>query len=103
MKKRPSRLDDPLQELQAAHALHYAHDNGVVHGGLKPENVLFDRAGKRQIRQILAGDSYASASAREAFFGLGGQDIAEILIQLPSGARRRVIGLPHDRRIVVRP
>jgi hypothetical protein len=31
--------------IQSAHALAYAHAHGVVHGGLKPENVLFDGRG----------------------------------------------------------
>ncbi len=31
--------------LQMAYGLQYAHSEGVVHGNLKPENVLFDRMG----------------------------------------------------------
>ncbi|HEY4223878.1 MAG TPA: serine/threonine-protein kinase, partial [Myxococcota bacterium] len=31
--------------LQASYGLHHAHKHGVVHGGIKPENVLFDAAG----------------------------------------------------------
>jgi hypothetical protein len=31
--------------LQASHGLSAAHRQGVVHGGLKPENILFDSAG----------------------------------------------------------
>lgn len=37
--------------LQAAYALAAAHATGLVHGGLKPENVLFDAAGN-----VLLGD-----------------------------------------------
>lgn len=31
--------------LQCAYALHFAHKHGVLHGGIKPENILFDAAG----------------------------------------------------------
>lgn len=35
--------------LQMAYGLGYAHSEGVVHGNLKPENVLFDRMGNVKI------------------------------------------------------
>jgi tRNA A-37 threonylcarbamoyl transferase component Bud32 len=35
--------------LQLGYGLHHAHKNGVVHGGLKPENILFDAAGNARI------------------------------------------------------
>lgn len=31
--------------LQCAYALHFAHKHGILHGGIKPENILFDAAG----------------------------------------------------------
>ncbi len=31
--------------LQASYGLHHAHRHGVIHAGIKPENVLFDAAG----------------------------------------------------------
>lgn len=31
--------------LQCAYALHFAHKHGVLHGGIKPENILFDATG----------------------------------------------------------
>jgi serine/threonine protein kinase len=31
--------------LQSSYGLHHAHRHGVIHGGIKPENVLFDAAG----------------------------------------------------------
>ncbi len=34
---------------QIAHALGHAHERGVVHGGVKPENVLFDAYGNVQL------------------------------------------------------
>lgn len=35
--------------LQLAYGLHHAHRFGVIHGGLKPENILFDVAGNALI------------------------------------------------------
>lgn len=35
--------------VQVAHALEYAHRHDVIHGGLKPENILFDHMGNAQV------------------------------------------------------
>jgi len=35
--------------IQTAHALAHAHARGVVHGGLKPENILFDARGNVRV------------------------------------------------------
>jgi serine/threonine protein kinase len=46
---------------QVAHALAHAHDQGLVHGALKPENVLLDRTGNALVSDFGAARLVALA------------------------------------------
>src|SRR6266571_2479823 len=40
------RYQKPSTSSRAGQALHYAHQQGIIHGNLKPENILFDAEGE---------------------------------------------------------
>lgn len=59
--------------LQILHALSAAHDEGVTHGGIKPENVVLDSAGNAMltdfgISQVVELDS---SKANQVYVGVG--------------------------------
>ncbi|MGH9381244.1 MAG: CRTAC1 family protein [Thermoanaerobaculia bacterium] len=56
----------------------------------------------RQVRWILAGDSYQSSSDRRALFGFGDSLVDAVEIIWPSGRSRRLISPPTGRYLVVR-
>jgi hypothetical protein len=59
-------------------------------------------AGRRQIRDVKAGGSYASSNDPRAHFGLGGATTAEeITVKWPSGSTTRVQNVPADRILTV--
>lgn len=56
---------------QASYALAHAHRQGVVHGGLKPENVLFDRGGNVRLADFGATRVTAKVGEPGAPFYVG--------------------------------
>ncbi len=63
---------------------------------------LVEAGGRRQRRWVMAGDSYESSSDRRVFFGTGTSNPASIEVTWPSGERRRIVGPPAGRYVVVR-
>ena len=59
--------------LQILHAMKYAHDHGVLHGSLKPENVLLDPSGNARITDFgMSRVAELDASrANQVFVGVG--------------------------------
>lgn len=57
--------------------------------------------GGRQLRWILAGDSYQSSSDRRALFGLGDGSADALEITWPSGHTRRLLSPPQNRCLIV--
>lgn len=70
----PPELNVVLQYfLQILHALHNAHDQGVIHGNLKPENVVLDHAGNALVTDFGLSDIIDSqaGSQNQVFVGVG--------------------------------
>lgn len=60
--------------LQVLHALSTAHDNGVTHGGIKPENVVLDHAGNALMTDFgISGvaDLDHGPGANQVYVGVG--------------------------------
>ena len=62
--------------IQIGHALSHAHRHGIVHGGLKPENVLFDASGNVKladfgIARVAERSTDPSTSASPVYVGRG--------------------------------
>ncbi len=60
--------------LQILHALNTAHDHGVTHGGIKPENVVLDHAGNALVTDFgISGvaELDANRGATQVYVGVG--------------------------------
>ena len=60
--------------LQIVHALNTAHDNGVTHGGLKPENIVLDHAGNALVTDFgisRVAELDANNSTNQVYVGVG--------------------------------
>lgn len=60
--------------LQILHALNTAHDNGVTHGGVKPENIVLDHAGNALVTDFgISGvaELDANRGATQVYVGVG--------------------------------
>lgn len=60
---------------QILHALNSAHDKGITHGGIKPENVVLDQAGNALVTDFgissVAGVDHTQAGASQIYVGVG--------------------------------
>lgn len=59
--------------------------------------VELDTTAGRQVRWVIAGQSYQSSADRRAHFGLGGARGERLEIRWPNGARQRLVRVPADR------
>ena len=57
--------------LQILHALTAAHDAGVVHGGLKPENVVLDQAGNALLTDFGISRVVERSGGNQVYVGVG--------------------------------
>ncbi len=57
--------------LQILHALTAAHDQGVVHGGLKPENVVLDQAGNALLTDFGIARVVERGGGNQVYVGVG--------------------------------
>jgi hypothetical protein len=60
--------------LQILHALNTAHDNGVTHGGIKPENIVLDHAGNALVTDFgmsAVAELDANRGASQVYVGVG--------------------------------
>lgn len=57
--------------LQILHALNAAHDSGVVHGGIKPENVVLDQAGNALLTDFGLSRVVERSSGNQVYVGVG--------------------------------
>jgi len=60
--------------LQVLHALNTSHDNGVTHGGIKPENIVLDHAGNALVTDFgISGvaELDANRGANQVYVGVG--------------------------------
>lgn len=57
--------------LQILHALNAAHDSGVVHGGIKPENVVLDQAGNALLTDFGLSRVVERSGGNQVYVGVG--------------------------------
>ncbi|MEM1349652.1 MAG: serine/threonine-protein kinase, partial [Myxococcota bacterium] len=59
--------------LQALHALNTAHDKGITHGGIKPENVVLDASGNAKLTDfgIYGVVQRAHSTGNQVYIGVG--------------------------------
>jgi hypothetical protein len=54
------------------------------------------------VQEVSIGNGYASGRPAVCHFGLGDHPIVDVEIVLPSGQRKRLMGVKADRQLVIR-
>ena len=57
--------------LQILHALNAAHDNDIVHGGIKPENVVIDQSGNAKLTDFGISRVVERDGSNQVYVGVG--------------------------------
>ena len=69
---RPLPLKDSLRTArQICEGLSFAHKNRIVHGNLRPSNILFTESGKVKIADFGLEEHYASGEGQENWYNVG--------------------------------
>ena len=97
---RPIQLQEFLHIAgQCAEALVAAHDRGILHGDIKPENIMLTPAGQVKIldfgvaKQILGAEDDATIDRAGTFSGTPAYMAPEILLQKPVDGRADIFSL----------